>query len=320
MRKIGMAIIWTLGTLAVLAGVLWLLLHRPDIPYATLEKTYGTPASRYVDIGGGVRVHYEDIGDPKKPTIMLVHGYGDSFMSWSKVADRLKGRFHLIIPDMPGHGLTRAPATFVASGARYVGVVDTLADKLQLKPFTIVGNSMGGGVAWQFALAHPEKLSGLVLVDAAGWPDETLKKPPLAFRIMMSKPGRWYLERGETVPITAAALQADFHNPTLATKLFAERWVAVQRAPGHRRILMSVQFGPDSMATKDKLSAITTPTLILHGRDDHIIAPVSAEKFKAAITGSELVLYPDTGHLPQWEQPDRTATDIGSFVDRRAKK
>lgn len=315
-----MALFWTVAVLVVLAGALWLLLRRPDIPYATLEQKYATPASRYADLPGGIRVHYEEMGDPQKPTIMLVHGYGDSYLSWSKVTDRLKGRFHLIVPDMPGHGLTRAPDSFVASSENYVGVVDALAGKLALKPFTIAGNSMGGGIAWQFALAHPEKLSGLVLVDAAGWPDTTLKKPPLAFRILMSRPGRWYLQRGETVPITAAALQADFHNPALATKDFVERWVAVQRAPGHRRILMSIGLGPGSVATPEKLAAITTPTLILHGRDDHIIAPASAEKFKDAIAGSELVLYPDTGHLPQWEQPDRTAADIGSFVDRRAKK
>jgi len=223
------------------------------------------------------------------------------------------------VPDMPGHGLTRAPETFIGSQQAYAGVLDQFADKIGLKRFALAGNSMGGGIAWQYALDHPEKLSGLILVDAAGWPDESLKKPPLAFQILMSRPGRWYLQRGETVPITAGALKADFHDPALATRPFVERWVEVQRAPGHRRILMSMQFG-SAMATRDKLSKIAVPTLILHGRDDHIIAPAAADKFKDAIPGSELVLYPDAGHLPQWEQPERTATDIGSFVDRRARK
>lgn len=320
MRKLGMSLLWTLVVLLVLAAALFLLLRRGDIAYAALEKKYATPASRYADLPGGIRVHYEDLGDPKKPTIMLVHGYGDSFLSWEKVVDRLKDRFHLIVPDMPGHGLTQAPNSFIAEQGSYVGVVDAFADKVGLKRFTIVGNSMGGGIAWQYALAHPEKVSGLVLVDAAGWPDETLKKPPLAFQILMSKPGRWYLQRMETVPITKGALAADFHNPALATDAFTKRWVEVQRAPGHRQILMSMRPSAASVATKDKLSKLTVPTLILWGRDDHLIAPASAEKFKDAIAGSELVFYPDAGHLPQWEQPDRTATDIGSFVERRASK
>jgi pimeloyl-ACP methyl ester carboxylesterase len=317
---VGMSLLWILVVLAVIAAALFQLLRRGDISYATLEGKYATPFSRYADLPGHVRVHYEDVGDPKKPTIVLLHGYGDSFLTWAPVVERLKDRFHVLVPDMPGHGLTRAPKDFVASQDNYVGVVDALADRLGLKRFTLVGNSMGGGIAWQYALAHPEKLSGLVLVDASGWPDETLKKPPLAFQILMSAPGRWYLQRMETVPITAAALQADFHDPALATDAFVRRWVEVQRGPGRRQILMSMRPSAASVASRDRLSKITIPTLILHGRDDHIISPASAEKFKDAIPGSELVLYPDTGHLPQWERPDRTATDIGSFVERRASK
>lgn len=320
MRKLGMSLLWTLVVLLALAAALFLLLRRGDISYATLEKKYATPASRYADLPGGFRVHYEDVGDPKKPAIVLLHGYGDSFLTWAPVADRLKDRFHLIVPDLPGHGLTQAPPTFVAEQSSYVQLLDAFADKAGLKRFALVGNSMGGGIAWQYALAHPDKVAGLVLVDAAGWPDETLKKPPLAFRILMSAPGRWYLQRMETVPITKAALQADFHDPALATDAFVRRWVEVQRAPGHRRILMSMRPSAASVASKEKLSKLSVPTLILWGRDDHLIAPASADKFKDAIAGSELVFYPGAGHLPQWEQPDRTATDIGSFVERRASK
>jgi pimeloyl-ACP methyl ester carboxylesterase len=319
-RKLGMSLLWTLVVLLALAAALYLLLRRGDVPYAALEKKYATPASRYADLPGGIRMHYEDVGDPHKPAIMLLHGYGDSFLTWQPVVERLKDRFHLIVPDLPGHGLTRAPGGFVAEQGAYARVVDVFAGEIGLKRFAIVGNSMGGGVAWRYALDHPDKVSGLVLVDAAGWPDETLKAPPLAFRILMSRPGRWYLQRMETVPITRAALQADFHNPALATDAFVRRWVEVQRAPGHRRILMSLRPSAASAASREKLSKIAVPTLILWGRDDHLIAPASAEKFKQAIAGSELVYYPNAGHLPQWEQPDRTATDIGSFVQRRASK
>src|SRR5665213_1900330 len=202
-----MGLLWTVVVLAVIAGVLWVLLHRADIPYATLRAKYGTPASRYAELPGGLRVHYEDIGDPKKPAIVRLHGYGDSFLTWQPVVDRLKGRFHLIVPDMPGHGLTQAPADFVASQGAYVAVLDALTGKIGLRRFALAGNSMGGGVAWQYALDHPDRLTGLILVDAAGWPSESLKDPPLAFKILMSRPGRWYLQRGETVPITSEALK-----------------------------------------------------------------------------------------------------------------
>lgn len=319
MRKLAMGLVWTLVGLAVLVAVLLAVLNRPNISYADLEKRHATAASHYADLPGGIRMHYQEFGSPDRPAIMLVHGYGDSFMTWRKVVQRLSGGYHVIVPDLPGHGLTRAPATFVASPENYVPVIDALASKLQLKSFTLAGNSLGGGVAWQYAVAHPEKLSGLVLVDAAGWPAQTLTKPPLAFRILMSAPGRWYLKHFETRPITGPALKADFHNPALVTGEFVNNWVEVQRAPGHRQILMSLGFGARSMATPEKLATLTMPTLIIHGADDYIIAPASAEKFHAAIKGSQLLMYPATGHLPQWEQPERTAADIARLVDAQGK-
>jgi pimeloyl-ACP methyl ester carboxylesterase len=280
-----------------------------------------TPRGEMIDIGGRRLRIVCDGPKSASPTVILEAGSFGLAADWAEVQKRLTVQgVRSCAYDRAGMGFSD-PGPQPRDGVAIVSDLEKLLKAADVPgPYVLVGHSMAGLHVRLFAVRNPQPVAGLVLVDAAGWPDETLKKPPLAFRIMMSKPGRWYLERGETVPITAAALKADFHNPALATKPFAERWVAVQRAPGHRRILMSLQFGPDSVATKEKLAAITTPTLILHGRDVHIIAPISAEKFKDGIPGSELVLYPDTGHLPQWEQPDRTATDIGSFVDRRAKK
>ncbi|MGZ8406952.1 MAG: alpha/beta fold hydrolase, partial [Caulobacteraceae bacterium] len=220
----GKAILWIVVVLAVIAGVLWLTLNRPDIAYGKLEKKYAAADSKFVDVGGGIRIHYRDAGDPARPLVVLIHGYGDSFLTWEPVIKRLSATHRVIALDLPGHGLTRAPNTFVAKPANYVPVLEAFSAKLNLPRYTVAGNSLGGAVAWQYALAHPERLSGLVLVDAAGWPDETMQKPPLAFRILMSKPGRWYLKHMETRPITGPALQADFHNPKLVTPEFTNRW------------------------------------------------------------------------------------------------
>jgi pimeloyl-ACP methyl ester carboxylesterase len=318
LRTLAKVIVWTAVVVLALVAVGWLALRRPDISYAELEKRHATPASRYADLPGGIRVHYQDVGGPGRPTVVLVHGYGDSFLTWERVVQRLSPRFRVIALDLPGHGLTRAPANFVAASDNYVPVLEAFAAKAGLQRFTLAGNSLGGGVAWQYALAHPERVSGLVLVDAAGWPDETLKSPPLAFRILMSEPGRWWLKHMETRPITGPALQMDFHDPKLATPPFVRRWVEVQRAPGHRDILMSLTGGPNSVATAERLGRIKAPTLVLHGADDRIIAPASGRKFAQAIPGAKLVIYEKVGHLPQWEVPDRLAADIAGFMNGRA--
>jgi len=102
-----------LGVTIVVLAIAWLELRGPDIPYETLEAKYTDSASHFVDLPGGLHVHYRDEGDPNRPLLVLLHGFGDSFTSWDGWVPELKGRFRLIRLDFPGHGLTRAPEGFV---------------------------------------------------------------------------------------------------------------------------------------------------------------------------------------------------------------
>ena len=140
-----------------------------DIPYEELEARYGGPASRYVDLEDGLRVHYRDEGNPEaEVTLVMAHGFAASLHAWEPWVERLKDDYRLVSLDLPGHGLTRAPEGYQSSPEGQVAVVDALAAELGLPPFVLAGNSMGGGVAWRYALAHPQKVRALVLVNAAG--------------------------------------------------------------------------------------------------------------------------------------------------------
>ncbi|MET0272370.1 MAG: alpha/beta fold hydrolase, partial [Phenylobacterium sp.] len=101
---------------------------------------------------------------------------------------------------------------------------------------------------------------------------------------------------------------------SLITPEFVDRWIEVQRAPGHRDILMGMRPGQHSVATEAVLSKITTPTLVLHGDQDVIIEPEAGRKFAEAIPGAKLIRYPDAGHLPQVDIPDRSAGDVAAFL------
>jgi len=304
---------WIIGVLIVLVIIAGAVLYRPDIPYEKLEAKYAVPTSKFIDLKGGVRMHYRDDGPRDAPVIVLLHGYGDSFLTWDAWIKRLSPTYRVITPDFPGHGLTRAPAGYQLDSAAYADLVDDLAAKLNLPPFALVGNSMGGGVAWKTAVTHPARLDALVLVDAAGWPATTLKKPPLAFRILGSPAGRFLLQHIETRPLTSEGLKADVVDKSLITPAFVDRWVEVQRAPGHRAILMTM--GPGSaVATPEQMATIKVPTLVLHGEQDHIIALESGKKFAAAIPGAKLITYPNAGHLPQYELPDQSSADVMAFL------
>lgn len=306
------------AVVVVLAGAAWLALRGPDIPYETLEARYAGPGSRYVDLPGGVRLHVEEAGKPGGPPLVLLHGYGDSYTSWSGWVAALGGKYQLLCVDLPGHGLTRAPAGYVISSSGYAGLLEAYASARGLQHFALAGNSMGGGVAWQYALLHPERLTALVLVDAAGWPLAPTRDLPLAFRILQYSAGRWLLAHIDNRPLIEEGLKKDVHDPAVITQAFVDRWAEFQRAPGHRAILMSATPGSLAVASERALATLTVPTLVLHGEADALIGVDSGRRFAAAIPGAKLITYPAVGHLPQVEIPARSAADVDAFLDSLA--
>ena len=264
--------------IVLLLAAAWLKLRGPDIPYETLEAKYGNEASRFVDLPGGFHVHYQDDGDPALPLLVLLHGFGDSYTSWEGWVAALKGKFHIISLDFPGHGLTRAPEGYAISGDGLADFVDAFAGQLALPKFAVAGNSMGGGVAWKLAVRHPQRVSALILADAAGFPNE--KPPgetPLAFKILRYRLGRALLRNIDNRPLIDEGLKTDVYDKSIITPALVDRWADFQRAPGHRAILMSVNIGGLNQATPTVLGAINVPTLVLHGDEDPLPARVGAE-------------------------------------------
>jgi pimeloyl-ACP methyl ester carboxylesterase len=304
------------GILIVVLAAAWLKLRGPDIPYETLEAKYTDSASHFVDLPGGFHVHFQEEGDPGLPLVVLLHGFGDSFTSWEGWVRELKPKFRVISLDFPGHGLTRAPEGYVLGSDGLADFVDVFAAQLALPKFAVAGNSMGGGAAWQLAVRHPDRVDALILVDAAGFPNE--KPPadiPLAFKILQYPIGRALLRNIDNRPLIDQGLKTDVYDKSVITPAFVDRWAEFQRAPGHRAILMALNPRAQTQATPELLGTIKVPTLVLHGESDVLIEPASARKFAAAIAGAKLITYPHVGHLPQIEIPQRSAADVAAFLE-----
>jgi pimeloyl-ACP methyl ester carboxylesterase len=303
-----------LGLIILILVGAWLKLRGPDIPYEKLEAKYAEGDSHFVDLPGGYHAHYRENGDPNAPLLVLLHGFGDSFTTWDGWVRELKPQFHIISLDFPGHGLTRAPVGTTLSGDGLADFVDAFAAKLALPKFAVAGNSMGGGAAWELAVRHPDRVSALILVDAAGFANDKPGEQPLAFRILQYRLGRILLSKIDNRPLIDQGLKVDVYDKSLITPLIVDRFAEFQRAPGHREILMSVNMGQRAGSTAELLSSIKVPTLILWGESDPLIEPGAAKKFAAAISGSKLITYPKVGHLPQLEIPQRSAADVAAFL------
>jgi pimeloyl-ACP methyl ester carboxylesterase len=300
----------------LLALIAWVFLYTPDRSAAELEARYVGSHDHFAELPGGLRLHYREQGDKDKPVLLLLHGYGDSYATWDAWAQRLQDRYRVISLDLPGHGLTAAPAdTVLLDPDAFAGLVLAFADQLQLAPFTLVGNSMGGGIAWKVALLAPEKLHALVLVAAAGWPANTAgQSPSLAFRVLQHPAGRWVLARIDNKPLIKQGLTSQVYDKSLITDAVIEQWADYQLYPGHRRILMSGAPASHAQATAAKLAAIQLPTLVLHGEFDPLIPVENGRQFAAAIAGAQLITYPQVGHLPQREIPEKSADDLAAFL------
>jgi len=319
MRTLLRLIFTLIALIAIIGGIAYLALRRGDIAYATLEETYANPQSEYVDLPGEIRMHFRDQGKADGPTLLMVHGYSASLYTWEPIIPILADRYRIVTIDLPGHGLTRAPAGYTPSIAGYVETIEAFAAAKNLSHFTIAGSSMGGHTAWEYALAHPERTEGLILVDAAGWPEERAEgeRTPLVFQLLANPLARTVLRDLDNSALMRSGLENSFADPALVDDEMVSRYVELSRAPGHRGILMAL-FAPDARreATPEILGAISTPTLILWGESDALIPSAHARQFAAAIPGAELITWTDVGHLPQEENPSATAEAIGDFLSR----
>ena len=317
MKILGRIVIGILVLTLVAAVIGWLALRRPDIPYATLEARYANAESQYLDLADGLKVHYRDQGKADGPVLVMVHGFSASLHTWEPWVAILGKDYRIITLDLPGHGLTRAPDGYLIPRTGFVEIIDAVVSRLGVSRFTLIGNSMGGGAAWQYALAHPGKLEGLVLVNAAGWPreGEAAEGSPIAFRILRNPVGRFLVKDLDASAMTRQGLRSAFEpTPDMADEAMVTRYVEFARAPGHREIILGLMSGEPEYATTERLAAIKVPTLVIHGDTDLLIPASAAQKFGATIPGSTVIIYEKVGHVPMEQIADRSAGDLAVWL------
>ncbi|WP_339798205.1 alpha/beta hydrolase [uncultured Hyphomonas sp.] len=307
-----------LVTVAIILTAGWLMLRRPDISYNTLESVYSKSNSRYLKSGSQIELHFTDTGPRDAPILVLVHGYSASLNTWDAWVRNLRKDYRVIRLDLPGHGLSRCVDNDEIGIEQFIASIDRVTHSLDVDQFTLVGSSMGGHTAWAYALAHPDRLDGLVLVDAAGWlsaPGED-DKDPVIFKLLRNGFARNVMKDLDMSALIRSGLENSFADPKLVTDEMVERYSAMSRAPCHREALLKIMSGTTLRvpASKERLSAIAVPTLILHGDTDNLIPVAHAEKFADAIPGSKLIIYPETGHIPQEEQPVASVEDFRAFL------
>lgn len=284
------------------------LLVSADIPAADVEKRYKLPESKFMDLDG-LRVHYTDEG--KGEVLVLVHGTAASLHTWNEWVKVLKKSFRVIRMDLPAFGLTGPSVARDYSIAAYVRFLENFFAQLKIKQVNIVGNSLGGQIAWHYAAAHTDDVNKLVLIDSAGLP--RAKPIPLPMRLARSSllgPLARYISPKFLV---RKSLKDVYFDDGLVTDELVERYYTMALREGNRQAFIdrAVQMTED---TGEGLERIRLPTLIMWGRHDAWIPVELAESFHKKLGWSQVVIYDNAGHVPHEEIPEQTLVDAVKFL------
>jgi pimeloyl-ACP methyl ester carboxylesterase len=316
---------WLFGGLAMLLAAALIIGYTPDTDPAAMRAKYGSGSAQFITLAPGLTVHVRDQGVRDGQALVLIHGSNASLHTWEPWVARLQDRYRIVTLDLPGHGLTGKDPRGIYDSRAYAEIVDQVMQRLGVAHAVVGGNSMGGGVAWHYALAHPEKLDGLVLIDAAGAPSQKPRKMPIGFRLarmpIISELARVITPRR----MFEASLKTSVYNPSFATPQMVDRYWELNRYPGNREATMArfAQAANNKPASAVQLAAVKAPVLILWGEEDNLIPVASARWFHQALPGSRLIIYPKVGHIPMEEVADQSAADlktwlVGTVATRRA--
>ncbi len=315
------------GLLALIAllVIAFLIFRTPDTDAAEMRAKYGGAPSQFVDIGDGVTVHLRDEGRKDAPAIMLLHGSNADLHTWEPWVAALTSQYRVIRFDQVGHGLTGPDPAHDYSRANYVADIREVADALGLERFIIGGNSMGGKHALAFAIAHPDRVSGLVLVDASGGPmpqDKAAKKNSgggnIGFRIARMPGVNRLVEQITPRSLITQSLEQSVSVKSIITEQMIDRYWELLRYPGNRRATLKRFSQPHESLTEAEIAGVTAPTLILWGEQDRLIPVAAGQWLAEAMPTAQITVYPNIGHLPQEEAPAATLGDLLPWLAEHA--
>lgn len=292
--------------------VLLAFFFESDVPLAVLKPKYTTANSQFISLLG-MQVHVRDEG-PKTDSIPLVllHGMSSSLNTWDEVVAKIGGQRRTISVDLPGFGMTGPNPKNQYNFVFYNEFIDSLAAKLGIHKFTLVGNSMGGAIAWNYDITHPGRLDKLILIDAAGYP-KTKEKGSLGFLIASTPVINHLLLYFTPKALVRKSLETIYFDKNLVTDAQVERFHDIVVREGNRAAALEIFKGSFGKPL-GKTSEVKTPTLILWGEFDHVIDASNADRFNHDIQGSKKVIFPKVGHVPMEEVPGKVADELLKFV------
>lgn len=281
----------------------------PDIPRDALAEKYLDQPEDLVESGGAI-LHVRDSGPREGKPVVLIHGFGSSLHTWTAWTQTLERDYRVISFDMPGAGLSPPDPTGNYTDTRIISLLLSLMDDRGIDRATLVGNSIGGRIAWTMAAAHPDRVEKLILVAPDGF-----ASPSFAYGEKVEAPAilhasKYFLPRWALRP----NLEVAYANPEKLTDAALERYHDLLLAPGNRQALIDRLEQTVLADPIARLNSIEAPVLLLWGEKDGLIPIANADDYLAALPNARLARLPDVGHLPMEEAPEQSLVPVLDFL------
>lgn len=307
LRYIGYFFAAILGLLVLL----FIIYFQPDRSLEELKPLYVNQASQFMPLMG-MNVHYRDQGNPTDSVpLVLIHGTSSSLHTFEGVVKNIKKNRRVITLDMPAFGLTGPNPTNEYSFKYYSQFLDSFLTKLQIRVCDIGGNSLGGGIAWQFATYYPASVRKLILIDATGYPAMNAKGS-IGFKIASTPVINNIMLFITPKALVSASLKGIYQDSSIIDQAQIDRFHDMAIAQGNRKALLAI-FKKGLEQEPEKIKTIQKPTLIIWGEKDGLIPVQNAYLFNKDIKGSQLAILPNIGHVPMEEAAAKTAALINAF-------
>jgi pimeloyl-ACP methyl ester carboxylesterase len=302
-----------IGLSLVILGIIWLFGYK-DIPLAELKAKYADESSAFIRVGQ-IDVHYRDQGPRNDRPLVLVHGTGSSLHTFDAWTDELQKHHRVIRMDLPAYGLTGPFPNRDYSTHNYVDFIYEFLKHLNIKTCILGGNSLGGNIAWNFTLKHPDMVEKLVLIDASGYPTSA-QSEPLAFTLAKIPAVNHIFTYITPRYIAERSVNNVYADKTKVTKELVDRYFELTLREGNRQAFVDKLNNENNSNSYNSIPSIQQSTLILWGAEDKLIPVENAFKFEKNLKNDTLVILKNVGHVPMEESPKESLIPLLSFLQK----
>ena len=269
------------------------------------------PTDRFVTVNG-LKIHYLDWGNPRKPPFIMLHGISRTGHTFDHVARRYTGDYHVLAVDMRGHGDSDWDPKAQYMVEDYVRDIEGLVQQLKLSHLVMMGNSTGGRVVQVMAGLHPDLVARIVVEDVGPErPKEIADGFARRVQQEQTEDASWASE-------DELFAQTRKQNAGVADEILRSyvKSAIKRRADGRYVWKRDPQLSKGFVPTElwQHIRKISCPTIYILGGKSTIVPPETQDQLRKTIRGVEIVTVPDAGHYPDWEKPAETFAIMDRFL------